>query len=202
MLKIIIGTKNPAKFGQVQGALGPLELEIAKPDRDLPEVLEDGATIQDNARKKALIYARHLNAKVLSMDNALYLEGLPDDLQPGQNVRRIKGRTDRPSDEEVLEYYQDLIARHGGEISGRWEYAICLANPDGSYQETTVSRNGIFKDRLSDQRTDGYPLESLNIDPLSGRYIADLDPLEKEVFWQTGIGVPLQKFIKQALGLD
>ncbi|MFA5155450.1 MAG: non-canonical purine NTP pyrophosphatase [Patescibacteria group bacterium] len=195
MRQIIIGTKNQAKFAQMRDALRPLGLEAVMPE-DLPEVIEDGETNQINARKKALTYARFLNDAVLSMDNALYFPDLPADEQPGQNVRRIKGRIDRPSDNEILEYYRDLIDRYGGEIKGRWEYAICLARPDGQYWETTVNSERTFVSRQSDSIMAGYPLESLQIDPKSGRPLASLPEEDRRRLMSQRISGPLQEFIK------
>ena len=42
----------------------------------LPGVVEDGTTAQENARKKAIAYAKALGRLVLSMDNALYFDDL------------------------------------------------------------------------------------------------------------------------------
>lgn len=199
-MKIItLGTKNPAKIDQIKAALQSSGILVqGLPDKTYPEIEEDGRTIQENARKKALTYAKELQEAVLSMDNALYFENLPDELQPGQNVRRIDKRTDRPSDEEVLVYYQNLIAAQGGEIRGYWEYAFCYAYPDGRYQEIVIKRaSRIFSATRSQNLTAGYPLESLQIDPESGRYFSDLSPDEREALWQNKIGRPLLRFIEK-----
>jgi hypothetical protein len=41
----------------------------------------------------------------------------------------------------------------------------------------------------------GYPLESLQIDPETGRYMAELAAEEQNLFWQQGIGEPLRQFV-------
>ncbi len=78
MKEIIVGTTNPAKIEQIRDALQPLEIIINGISKDaiLPDVEEDGKTPQQNAQKKALAYAKVLGKNVLSMDNALYLDGL------------------------------------------------------------------------------------------------------------------------------
>ena len=99
MKEIIIGTKNPAKVEQIKGALSPIsELVVVglHNENDLPEVEEEGPTAQDNARLKAITYAKILGKPVLSMDNALYFDDLEgDDRQPGLNVRRFAGEGPR-----------------------------------------------------------------------------------------------------------
>ena len=46
------------------------------------------------------------------MDNNLYIEGLPDEKQPGTHVRRINGK--ELNDEEMIEYYSKLGNEYGG----------------------------------------------------------------------------------------
>ncbi len=53
------------------------------------------------------------------MDNALYIAGLVDEEQPALNVRRMKGYPKRPTDEQMLEYYSQLIRNLGGEAEGQ-----------------------------------------------------------------------------------
>lgn len=198
MHKIIIGTKNIAKINQIKGALATsgITVEGLPSNIEFPEVKEDGTTAQENARKKAAAYSQILGKPVLSMDNALYLDGLKPDQQPGINVRRINQKDDRPTDEEVLDYYQKLITKLGEQINGHWEFAVCVAYPDGTINETTIISRRIFVSKKSEKVITGYPLESLQIDPESGGYISEMTQDEQYVFWQKAIGEPLNKFVK------
>lgn len=201
-MKLIIGTKNQAKLKQIKGALSDLDLEIVGlQDKDIPQVEEDGKTAQENGRKKALAYAQFLNEIVFSMDIALYIDGIPEGSQPGINVRRINGRKDRPTDEEVLDYYSNLISNLGGVASGHWEFAICIANPKGEVKETTIISERIFSSKPSEKIVEGYPLESIQIDVKSGKYISEMTQEEQDDFWKRMIGEPLEKFVKEALGI-
>lgn len=198
MESIIIGTKNPAKIEQIRGALAlaGIGVEGLPVDMEFEEIKEDGITAQENARKKALVYSRALGKPVLSMDNALYFDGLKSEQQPGINVRRIGQRTDRPSDEELIVYFQELISGLGERVGGRWEFAICVAYPDGSTKETTIISPRVFTSKRSEKFIPGYPLESLQIDPESGRYISEMSPDEQGRFWQKAIGAPLCEFVR------
>lgn len=198
MCQLIIGTTNEAKVKQIRGALLPLGIEIkGVEDKSLlPDVKEDGATAQENAKKKAIAYAKVLDNTVLSMDNALFLDGLPDEKQPEINVRRLPGRADRPTDEEMISHYASLVGALGNNINGRWEFAICVASPDGQIAETTIISPRRFTSTPSASRVPGYPLESIQIDPASGRYISEMSQDEQDVFWQKAIGQPLCNFIK------
>lgn len=78
MKTLVMGTTNPAKIAQVRDALAPADIQVegVADKKLLPQVIEDGATVQENARKKATVYAKALGKTVFSMDNALFLRVL------------------------------------------------------------------------------------------------------------------------------
>lgn len=197
MKKLTFGTTNEAKIKQVRGALAPSGIEVnGVADKSLlPEVVEDGKTANENARKKALAYAKCLGKTVFSMDNALYINGLASDKQPALNVRRIDGHL-ATTDEEMIEYYSKLIESLGGKTEGYWEFGICIATPQGEYRETTIKSPRTFVSTQTTNRQAGYPLESIQIDPTSGKYIADMTQEEQDIFWQQAIGKKLLEFVK------
>ena len=197
MKKLTFGTTNEAKIKQIRGALVPAGIDVnGVADKSLlPEVIEDGKTANENARKKALAYAKALGKTVFSMDNALYITGLPDDRQPALNVRRIDGHT-ATTDEEMIEYYSRLIDSLGGNAEGYWEFGICIATPEGNYKETTIKSPRTFVSAPTTKRQAGYPLESIQIDPASGKYIADMTQEEQDIFWQQAIGEKLLEFVE------
>ena len=197
MQQIIVGTKNKAKLAQIKGALASLQLNIVGlSDNNLPSIEEDGKTAQENAKKKALAYAKALGQPVLSMDNALYFEKLSDEKQPGINVRRIEGRNDRPTDNELLEYYSKLVEELGDNVNAHWDFAICFAYPDEKVHETTIVSPRIFTSKISSKVIEGYPLESIQIDSKTGKYISEMTQEEQDVFWQEVIGEKLCQFVK------
>ncbi len=197
MQTIIVGTTNKAKLEQISGALAPIGIivEGMGNQADLPEVLEDGATAQENARKKAIAYAHFLGKPILSMDNALYLSGLSSEDQPGTHVRRIQGNI-KSSDEELLSYYQDLVHTLGDRVEGYWEFAICFADPIGTIHETTIKTSRVFTSKRSATVVAGYPLESIQINPENGIYFSDMSPKEQTLYWQRTIGIELCTFVQ------
>ena len=194
---ITMGTTNPAKIAQIASALAPVGIEVVgvTDKRSLPEVVEDGATVQENARKKATCYAKALGRRVFSMDNALYLQGLPPQDQPGIHVLRIGGQ-ERSTDDELLEHYQRVVRSLGDKVRGHWEFGVCVADPDGKVWETTIKSPRIFTSERSSSVVKGYPLESIQIDPESGRYISEMSQAEQSAFWQRMIGEELIKFMR------
>ena len=198
MKEILFGTTNEAKIKQVSGVLAPAGIKVRGITNKemLPDVEEDGKTAIENARKKALAYAKALGELVFSMDNALYLEGLYPEKQPGVNVRRIDGYLERPTDEQMIDYYSKLIASLGDRINGYWEYGICIATPEGRYWEAIVKAPRIYVSEPSQTIQPGYPLESLQIEPESGKYMSEMTQEEQDIFWQKAIGRPLLEFVQ------
>jgi len=198
-MELIIGTKNKAKFGQMKNALSPLGLLVQElPDREFPAVAEDGQTTIENAKRKAVFYSSILSQPVLSLDNALYIEGLSADQQPGLNVRHIAGRSDRPTDEEVLEYYGQLVGESGDRINGSWEYGICLAYPDGTTEEICLKAKSLFVTRPSRSILEGFPLSSLQVDAETGQYVSEMSQSQRDDRWQKMFGDGLCEFIRKS----
>jgi inosine/xanthosine triphosphate pyrophosphatase family protein len=198
MNEIVIGTSNPAKKQMIQSALLPLRIVVRGTDDYgiALDVEEDGATAQANARKKSLAYAQALGRPVLSMDNTLYLDGLTDAEQPGVYTGRIGGRPRRATDEELLTHYATLIERLGSRIDGHWEFGVCFATEGGETFETTILSPRTFVSTPSQVMIPGYPLESLQIDLESEKYISEMTPEEQEVFWQRVVGRELCAFVR------
>ena len=207
MKEIIIGTQNPARVEQIKSALVSVEvklLTLSDLNREHVEVVEDGATPLENARKKATTIAKTLGKPALAVDSALYfdVDNFPEEKQPGLEVRRIRERKDRPTDGELLEYFTALVrefADKKGQLKGHWDSAVCVATPEGKVFETTLLSPRIFVSKPCQQMTPGYPLESIQIDPGSGKYIAEMTIEERAAFWQKTIGESLSRFIVEVL---
>jgi len=205
MRELLIATTNSGKLDQLGDALRPLNLALKNiadfQGSDGIEIEENGKTAGENARIKATVYALQLDVTTLAMDSGLYLAGLPDEYQPGIYVRRIYGRGNypRPSDEELLAHYSGLVTGLGGKVEGQWEFAVCIATPTGQISETTLISPRSFVGKPSLRRVSGYPLESLQIDTKTGKYIAEMTRKEKSQLWQELIGERLCTFVQEAL---
>jgi len=94
-----------------------------------------------------------------------------------------------------------LIKELGGNINGHWEFGICIANPQGVVGETKIVSDRVFTSEASITVLAGYPLDSLQIDPSSGKYVSDMGSAEQSDFWQRDIGKKLCDFVT-SLNLD
>lgn len=91
MMKIVLSTRNPGKVKEMRALLEglPIELIPASDLPDAPEVEEDGATLQDNAQKKAEVLAAHTGLPALADDTGLEVTALAG--RPGVHSARFAG---------------------------------------------------------------------------------------------------------------
>lgn len=178
--KLLYGTGNPAKLASMRRRLQGLNVEIIglKDIKEpLPEIVEDGKSPLENARKKALAYFNALHIPVFSCDSGLYVENLPKELQPGVHVRTVHGKY--LTDEEMLDYYGGLALRYG-DLKARYHNAICLVLDEAhiyeAMDEGMASAPFIITSKPhSAIRKKGFPLDSLSVDLKTGKYYYDLE---------------------------
>ena len=80
-MKLLFGTGNPAKLEVVKRRLEPLGIELIglkDLDKEIPNVVENGATPLENAEKKAKAYYEAFHMPVFSCDSGLYIDNIPD----------------------------------------------------------------------------------------------------------------------------
>ena len=182
--KLLYGTGNPAKLEGMKRWLKPLDIELVglqDMKGEMPSVEENGTTPLENAEKKAIAYYQAFRMPVFSCDSGLYIDGIPQEEQPGIHVRTVNGRY--LSDEEMLEHYSGL-ARKYGDLTARYRNAICLVlDEEHIYRAMDKSMESapfiITSRPHSAIRKKGFPLDSLSVDIRTGKYYYDLE--EKEL---------------------
>lgn len=178
-MKLLFGTGNPAKLSAMSRRLEEIGVElIGLKDikENLPQIVEDGRTPLENARKKAVGYYEALNIPVFSCDSGLYFEGVPEEEQPGVHVRTVGGKY--LTDDEMLAYYSALAKKYGG-LKARYQNAICLVvNKElifDAMEEDMASEWFLLTSKPHKIRKKGFPLDSLSIDLKTGKYYYDME---------------------------
>ena len=125
-MKVLFATTNPAKIRRYAEKLKERNIEVLT-IKDLginlkPE--ETGKNAIENAYIKAKTYYDATNITTIGMDNNLFIEGLPEEKQPGTYVRRVNGK--ELNDDEMIEYYCDLVKEYGGELTAKWVYGMVI----------------------------------------------------------------------------
>jgi|SRR3989338_4495727 len=163
LAKVVIATHNPAKKTRYGRLLKDLAKEvISLADLDISEKpYESGQTAEENAEIKACYYANLTRLPAFSIDEAIYLNHLPPEKQPGIACRRIEGK-EEASDDELLAYWEAVVASlPPDKRTGYWHTAYCLATPDGKMQTTAVNIPIMFFSPSSKIRIPGWPMSSL-----------------------------------------
>jgi len=174
--EILFATTNTHKRERFQAYYEPLGLKVLdlKDLRVEVDIVEDGITPEENAVKKALGYYKEVKIPTFAVDYGLYIERFPQEKQPGLFVRRIYGDDREATDEEMLDYYTSELVKVGGESLGKWISSIALVLEPNDIRTENFSRRTLFTAQRSLRVTPGEPLNSIQIDPNSGRYFTDL----------------------------
>ena len=199
--ELLIGTTNPAKLRNLLAALDDSCYLLRKPSEvlsELPEVGEDARRVEENALRKATAFSAAANLPSVSLDYALYFDGVGDAEQPGMNVRRIPGGPARPSDDELLRHYSGLFERLGGQVGGRWVVGLAASTPTGRVASTEIELPRRFVSTPSAARVEGYPLASLQL--IGERYVAELDEDEERRLSQAVLREPLRALLGELFG--
>ena len=179
---LLLGSSNPGKIADWRAMLDHLALGIFDPVQLglTVDAVESADTAEENARIKALAYFAASGIPTFSLDAALRIEGLPAERQPGVHVRRIGG-AESATDAEMVDHYRALLEKLGGRAAGEWILGIALA-PDRHhvYSERMTNRT-TFVSTPSRARVAGHPLQSLQIDPVTGVYFAEMTPAQHAI---------------------
>lgn len=183
MKKVLFATENESKVERFKQKLLDHNIEIISiNDLDQKiEVIENGKDAVENALIKARAYASVYNFPVFAMDDNLYIENIPNDLQPGMYVRRVNGK--RLNDDEMLKYYSNLAHTYGesGRLTCRWIYGIAVVN-NGLEKTYTWSKNDFYiVDRQSDKVNIGYPLNTISVNKILNKYFTDMTEEDKQL---------------------
>lgn len=169
MMRILIGTTNPSKVKRFEKLLSEFNVEFLTLQdlKIVDEPSETGSTPEENARIKAEFYGKYYDY-VICNDSGLYFASLPlnDPRQPGLNIRTPQGI--RLNDEEMIDYYSNLIHSLGGEVLAYYLDGIAVYHTGTitSFMETGEAvKPGMFYmiDQPSDLRHEGWPLDSLSV---------------------------------------
>jgi XTP/dITP diphosphohydrolase len=174
---MVVGSRNPKKRQEILEILGDLELDLRDLTSwpDAPEVVEDGATFADNARKKAVELARFLGQWVLGEDSGLVVPALNG--RPGVYSARYAGKQgdDAANNARLLAELAPLPDDR------RAAYYVCtaaLADPTGEVRTVVEGRcHGVILREL--RGSGGFGYDPLFLIPEYHRTFGELSPRVK-----------------------
>jgi len=118
-LKIFLATGNKHKIEEI------FEILSIKDGVEIPEVIEDGTTFEENSKKKAVEIAKFLNMITIADDSGLCVDALNG--EPGVYSARYSGTgDDLKNNEKLIENLKGVENRKAKFVS-----VITLAKPNG-----------------------------------------------------------------------
>lgn len=182
MLKtVLFATENESKAKRFRDELlkNDIKMLTVNDISEKIEVVENGNNAIENAILKAKAYAKKINMPIFAMDDNLFIEGIPEDKQPGMYVRRVNGK--RLTDKEMIEYYSSLAHQYGknGKLVSHWVYGMAVINNNEVSTYSWSNQDFYLIDKVSSNIKPGYPLDSISIDKDLNKYVCDITREEK-----------------------
>lgn len=183
MKKLLFATTNESKLNRFSEELLENDIELVSLksfNLDL-NIEENGKNVIENALLKAKEAYKLTKIPVIGMDDSLLMEGLPESLQPGLFVRRVNGKT--LTDEEMLNYYIDLVDTYGqnGRLNCKWVYGLALIDEQGQAFTYTWEKDSFYMvNEKSKIINPGYPLNSISKYKANDKFFTEITDAEKE----------------------
>ena len=183
--KIILATRNQGKIHEIQSMLDSNYFEIKNLSQypEIPEVIEDGITFQENALKKATAIFEATGIMVLADDSGLevdYLNG-----RPGVYSSRFAGEkaTDTENNRKLLNLLNGVPQTRR---AARFRCVMILKTP-----EQTYSFDGTCKGIIIDEPRgkNGFGYDPLFYVPEFQQTFAELDSQIKNQISHRGIAL-------------
>lgn len=181
-MDLLAASSNPHKLAELRAIFAPAGIRILGlsevPGGPFEEPEETGATFEENARIKALAYARMTGQSCLADDSGLEVDALAG--EPGVHSAYYAGRAGSRAERDARNNTRLLEAMRGipDERRGaRFVCAMCLADAAGRIQ---AESRGTFEGRLAHEPRGA---NGFGYDPLlllaDGRTSAQLSDTEK-----------------------
>lgn len=183
MKEILFATGNESKVNRFKEKL--LERGILlKSLKDINinlEVEENGKTAIENAEIKAKAYYDATKITTMAMDDTMYIDDIPEDKQPGVFVRRVNGK--RLNDEEMIEYYTNLVKTYGkdGKLNTKWILGMAIIKDGKISTYTDVTSEYYLVDTPAKDMKEGYPLSSILVNKKVNKYDIYLSEEDKKI---------------------
>jgi len=206
---VLSATSNPGKLRDFAGAAAPFGIAIATIPNfsSLPEVLEDGTTFEENARKKAESYSLAVPGElVLADDSGLEIDALngapgvhsaryaaPDlqnrDLQNNEPLTAQRNADDEANNARAL---RELKGVPEQKRTARFVCVLAVARDGQTVHTFRGTAEGVILD--APRGKNGFGYDPLFFFPAIQKTFAQLDPEEKSRYSHRGAA--FRKFLQ------
>jgi len=175
-MKLVLATRNEGKVRELRRMLEGLDVEVSSlaDHPEVPEVVEDGETFLDNARKKARAVCEVTGRAALADDSGLVVEALGG--EPGVRSARYAGRQgDHEANNRKL--MREMEGVPDGERQAAFVCVMVLAIPGGEEYDVEGRCEGEIARELKGEG--GFGFDPLFFVPSEGKTMAEL-PMERK----------------------
>jgi len=185
--KILVATTNPGKLSEISAMLD-LDIDwVSLSDfPNINEVKEDGKTFAENARKKALGYAKQTGLLTLADDSGLVIDALGG--LPGITSARFSGEKeknrgllDHKNMQKVLGLLKDTPKE---KRTAGFVCCLCLADPHEILIETEGKLEGLIAENQAGSNGFGY--DPIFFVPKLNKTVAQLTAQQKNAVSHRG----------------
>lgn len=175
MIKLLVATTNPGKFAEVKDFLRQLPLEVLSLSvlATWPKIIEDGATFEENALKKARALAEYSGYLTLADDSGLEVDALNG--APGIYSARYCGEegNDKKNNEKLMHELREIPEE---KRTGRFVCALALCAPKSRDKIEWIVRDSC-EGRISFELKgeNGFGYDPLFFYPPLGKTFGEID---------------------------
>ena len=178
---VVVATTNRGKLRELRAMLAVLPIDLVTPSDILGrtiDVVEDGATFEVNAEKKALAVACATTLPTLADDSGLEVDAL--DGRPGVRSARFAGEraTDAENNRKLLHELEAL--GHEAVRTARFRCAVVFVDP--AHLDVACRASGACEGAIAPiaRGTGGFGYDPIFVvDAAAGRTMAELDDAAK-----------------------
>ena len=214
--KILVATTNPGKLAEISAMLDlNIDWKSLTDFPDIKVIKEDGKIFAENARKKALGYAKQTNLWTLADDSGLVIDalgGLPgvtsarfsgfDKLTTGGEKERDRTLLDHKNMQKVLKLLQNVPKE---KRTARFVCCLCLACPEpaegASPQKVLIETEGKLEGIIAENQagSNGFGYDPVFYLPALNKTVAQLESAEKNNISHRGNAVKKLKPLLEKL---
>jgi XTP/dITP diphosphohydrolase len=175
-MELLIATRNAKKLEEIRELLKDLNIIVTSlaQYKDLPEIIEDGRTFEENAVIKACTIALYTKKLVLGEDSGLEVKALNN--RPGIFTARYagEGATDKKNNQKLLRELEGVPLKKRG---AHYRCAAALADAQGLIGVVSGNCQGLIG--LSLKGYFGFGYDPLFVIKKYNKSFAELGPLVK-----------------------
>lgn len=175
MKKMILATKNAGKLKEFQAFLAPHNIEVVSlaDFENVPEIIEDGTTFEENAAIKAKVISEHFQLPVVAEDSGLMIDALNG--EPGVYSARYAGDHDDAAN--IVKVLDKLNGVEEAKRTAAFHTVIVAMQPNGEQLVAKGQVDGLILE--AERGEDGFGYDPIFFYPPFEKSFAELTMDEK-----------------------